>query len=66
MLPVSTKIDRIFPCETLIIVNGKPSKAMADQLTTVSELRFLNKIGSVNDEEMSRIESIVKLQIGIE
>ena len=66
VLPISTKIERILPCETLIIVNGKPSKAMADQLTTVSELRFLNKIGSVNDEEMSKIESIVKLQPGLE
>jgi hypothetical protein len=39
---------------------------MADQLTTVSELRFFNKIGAVNDEEMSRIESTIKLQLGLE
>jgi mRNA interferase MazF len=66
VLPVSSQIERIFLCETLITINGKSSKVMADQLTTVSELRFFNKIGAVNDEEMSRIESTIKLQLGLE
>jgi mRNA-degrading endonuclease toxin of MazEF toxin-antitoxin module len=38
---------------------------MADQLTTVSELRFLNKIGTLTEEEMLLVESIIKLQLGL-
>ena len=65
VLPVSTQVDKVYPCETLVNINGKTSKVMADQLTTVSELRFLNKIGTLTEEDMLLVESIIKLQLGL-
>ena len=47
VVPLSTQVGKIYPSETSISLQGQSSKAMADQLTTVSGLRFLNKIGSV-------------------
>ncbi len=38
---------------------------MADQLTTVSELRFLNKGGTVTSDELVEIEQVIKLQLGL-
>jgi mRNA interferase MazF len=46
-------------------ISGKDGKAMADQLTTVSELRFLNKIGQVTPSEMEEIERIIRLQLDL-
>ena len=40
VLPLSSQIDKLYPCEVLIKFEGKRSKAIADQLTTVSILRF--------------------------
>lgn len=65
VLPISSQTDKIYPCEAIITVLGKKVKAMADQLTTVSELRFLDKIGSLNSEEMNNIEIIIKLQLDL-
>jgi mRNA interferase MazF len=65
VVPLSTQVGKIYPSETLISLQGQSSKSMADQLTTVSELRFLNKIGSVTKDELKRIEEIIKLQLDL-
>ena len=49
----------------MVKLAGKESKAMADQLTTVSELRFVNRAGSITQNELTEVERIVKLQLGL-
>ncbi|MCO6477591.1 MAG: type II toxin-antitoxin system PemK/MazF family toxin [Phaeodactylibacter sp.] len=65
VVPLSSKIGKLYPSETLVKISGKDSKAMADQLTTVSELRFLNKIGEVTSKEMENIEQAIRLQLDL-
>lgn len=65
VIPLSSKTGKLYPSETLVMINGRESKAMADQLATVSELRFMDKIGEVNEEEMLAIERIVRLQLDL-
>lgn len=65
VVPLSSKIGKIYPSEVQILFNGKSAKAMADQLTTVSELRFLNKIDIISETDMKAIEKIVKFQLDL-
>ena len=65
VVPLSTQTGKLYPTEAVIILAKKKSKAMADQLTTVSELRFVEKAGSVTQEELLEIERIVKIQLGL-
>ncbi|GAG72504.1 unnamed protein product, partial [marine sediment metagenome] len=39
----------------------KESKAMADQIRTISKRRLISKIGSLPLEEMKKIEDKIKL-----
>ncbi len=39
---------------------------MADQLTTASKERLVNKLGVVSEDEMKSIERIVKIQLGMQ
>ena len=39
---------------------------MADQLTTVSELRFINKAGEISDKEMREVVSVIKMQLNLD
>ena len=36
VVPLTSSTDRLYPSEAYVIVNGRRSKAMADQLTTIS------------------------------
>lgn len=65
VLPLSSRTDHIYPGEVLIQINQQTSKAMSDQLTTISKLRLQKRITQITREEMSRVEQAVLLQLGI-
>jgi mRNA interferase MazF len=65
VVPLSTKTDKLYPCEALVDFNGIRSNAMADQLTTVSKNRRLSRGGELSSQEMESIERIVKLQLDL-
>jgi mRNA interferase MazF len=65
VVPLSSEVSKIYPSEALVKVNSKIGKAMADQLTTVSELRFLDKIGRLTTQEIAAIEEKVRLQLDL-
>lgn len=48
-----------------MIFEGKESKAMADQLATVSKLRLFKRAGFLSEEDMRRIEEAIKIQLAI-
>jgi mRNA interferase MazF len=51
--------------EALVILNGKKSKVMADQLATVSKLRLFKRAGYISEEDMLRISETIKIQLDI-
>lgn len=65
VIPLASKTDRLYPSEALVAFEGKESKAMADQLATVSKLRLFNRAGILSDADMRKVEEAVKIQIGI-
>jgi mRNA interferase MazF len=65
VVPLTSKADRLYPSEALVVFDRKESKAMADQLTTVSKLRLFKCAGSLSREDMHRIEEAIKVQLDI-
>lgn len=65
VVPLTTKTDRLYPSEALVLFDGKQSKAMADQLATVSKLRLFKRAGSITEEEMHGIAEAIKIQLDI-
>ena len=63
--PLTSKIGRVYPSEALVTFKGKQNKAMADQLTTVSKLRLINRGGRLTDAEMRQVERAVKVQLNL-
>jgi mRNA interferase MazF len=65
VVPLSSQVAKLYPSEAPVYFQGKPGKAMADQLTTVSKLRLLDCAGQLTDEEMGQIEQVIKLQLAL-
>jgi len=61
VIPLSSKISRIYPSEARISFQDKERKAMADQIRTISKRRLISKIGNLPLEEMEKIENKIKL-----
>ena len=65
VVPLTSKTDRMYPSEALVIFEGKESKAMADQLATVSKLRLFNRTSVLSEEDMRKIGEAIKIQLDI-
>jgi mRNA interferase MazF len=65
VVPLTSKTDRLYPSEALVLFDGKESKAMADQLATVSKLRLYKRAGVISEEDMVKISEAVKVQLDI-
>ena len=65
VVPLTSKVDKVYVSEARVIFKGKAGKAMADQLTTVSKLRLLNCDGRVTEDEMGQIEQAIRVQLGL-
>jgi len=65
VVPLTSKADCLYPSEALVIFNGKESKAMADQIATVSKLRLFQCAGVLSEEDMLRISEAMKIQLDI-
>ena len=65
VVPLTSKTDRLYPSEALVVFEGKDCKAMADQLATVSKLRLFKRAGILSQEDMCKIEEAIKIQLDI-
>ncbi|MBA3714636.1 MAG: type II toxin-antitoxin system PemK/MazF family toxin [Pyrinomonadaceae bacterium] len=65
VVPLTTNVDRLYPSEAYIVLNGRQSKALADQLTTVSKLRLMNMEGKLSNADISKVEQAVRTQLGL-
>ena len=65
VVPLTSNIDRLYPSEAYVMVAGRQSKAMADQIATVSKERMGTKVGRVGAAEMERVEQAILRQLEI-
>jgi len=65
VIPLTGNVDRLYPSEAYVTIDGKTSKAMADQLTTVSKERLANLVGRLSRDDMSQVERAVQVQLGL-
>lgn len=65
VVPISSQTGKLYPSETIVMINGEEGKAMADQITRVSEQRFVNKFGKVTSMELENIENVIRLQLDL-
>jgi len=65
VVPLTSQVDRVYPSEALVRLKDRDGKVMADQLTTVSKQRLINKAGRLSGEDMRKVERAVKIQLGL-
>ena len=65
VVPLTSNVREVYPCEALIKFSEKSVKAMADQIATVSKLRLSRRAGKVTASDMKQIETAVKIQLDL-
>jgi malic enzyme len=65
VVPLSTKTGRLYPCEAIVTVEGRESKAMADQIMTVSKERLTLRLGVLSPHDMHGVDVAMRIQLGL-
>ena len=65
VVPLTSRTDRVYPSEALVVVRKKKSKAMADQLTTASKTRLLNRVGRLSRSDLAAVEQAIMVQLAL-
>ena len=65
VVPLTSNMDKLYPSEAAVVLEGKESKAMADQLATVSKERLFLRAGTLSESDMRKVEKAIKIQLDI-
>ena len=65
VVPLSSKTDKLYPCEARVTIDGRASKAMADQIMTVSTEHLTERMGLLSRDEMRRVDMAIRIQLGL-
>ena len=65
VVPMTSGVDRVYPSEAAVRVGRRQSKAMADQLTTVSKQRLTNRMGRLSGSDLAKVEHAIMIQLGL-
>ena len=65
VVPISSRVGRLYPAETYITLNGERRKAMADQVTTANKLRLIRRLGTLSREDLGSVVRAVRVQLDL-
>ncbi len=65
VVPLSSKVEKLYPSEAYIALGGERRKAMADQLTTVSKGRLRDRVGRLSPQDLRAVEQAIKVQLAL-
>jgi mRNA interferase MazF len=65
VVPLTSNIARLYPSEAYVRLRGQQRKAMADQLGTVSKVRLRERIGRLNQEDLTAVERAICVQLAL-
>jgi len=65
VVPLSSQTSKLYPGEAKVQVEGRESKAMADQIMTASKERLRSRMGALSHADLRAVENAILVHLGI-
>ncbi len=65
VVPLSSQTGKLYPCEAMVTVEGRESKAMADQIMTVSKERLTERLDLLSPHDIRSVDMAMRIQLGL-
>lgn len=65
VVPVTSNTTQLYVSECMVTIEQKTSKALANQVRTVSIERLGKRIGSLSPNNLQAVETVLRLQLGL-
>jgi mRNA interferase MazF len=64
VLPITSNVSSLFPGEAMIEIQGRPARALGDQMRSLDKSRLGARIGTLSPAELSAVEEAVLITLG--
>ena len=64
-MPMTSNTERVYPGEAIVSVDGRRSKAMADQIMAADKRRLKSQLGTLSRTDLLAIEDAIKMHFGL-
>lgn len=65
VLPLTSHVDTLYPGEAMVVVNGKPARALGDQIRSIDKARLRSRIDTLSQEEMAAVEEALCITLAL-
>ena len=65
VVPLTSNVAKVYPAEALVKLGTRQSKAMADQITTVSKLRLRQFVDALGEQDISAVDRAIRIQLAL-
>lgn len=65
VVPLTSNVEKLYPCEAYVMVEGRQRKAMADQIATVSKRRLGARAGELTPADLADVERALRVQLAL-
>ena len=64
-VPLTSNAARLYPGEAAVTIDGKPSKAVADQIMAADKSRLKNQVATLGKADMDAVEDAIMIHLGL-
>lgn len=65
VVPITSRVQRLYPSEAYVDLDGARRKAMADQIATVSKQRLKQRAGRLSLADLAAVEGAIRTQLDL-
>jgi len=65
VLPVTSNVESLYPGEAMIAIQGRPARALGDQMRSLDKSRLGSRIGTLSPAELSAVEEAIRITLDL-
>jgi mRNA interferase MazF len=65
VLPLTSQVDSLYPGEALLTVDGKPARALGDQIRSLDKSRLRARIETLSQDELAAVEDAIRVTLDL-
>lgn len=65
VLPVTSNVSSLYPGEASIEVQGKPGRALGDQIRSIDKARLRSRLGRLSQDELQAVDEALRVTLGL-
>jgi mRNA interferase MazF len=65
VLPITSNVDSLYPGEAKVEVQGKPGRALGDQIRSIDKSRLKARLGRLTADEITRVDEALAVTLDL-